>query len=262
VPNRDPAAGSRTNAAPEVPPYQELAAHYDEFLGMQAFRNMRQTFEWMVARYGLRFRSAADVGCGTGTFVDYLVRAGVDPVWGVDRSPEMLAQAVAKNRTNAARFLLQDLRELRLPRRVDLITCQFETLNYLLTDADLRAAFAAFAGALTPEGVALFDVAALRHAEPEPARRIEFSQFANETVSIRARYDAARSLQVARVRVGPPAAAQSERHVQRLHTIDDVTAAVDSSGLEIRAMHDCADPGKPAGSAESVIFLVGNATPR
>ncbi len=250
------------NATPEVPPYQELAAHYDEFLGEQAFRNMRKTFDWMVARYGLKFRSAADIGCGTGTFVDYLLRAGVDPVWGVDRSPEMLAQAVAKNPTNAARFLLQDLRELRLPHRVDLITCQFETLNYLLTDADLRAAFAGFADALTPDGVALFDVAARRHAEPEPARRIEFSQFANDTVSIRSRYDAERFLQVARVRVGSSAAAQSERHVQRLHTIDDVTAALDGSGLEIRAMHDCADPERPAQPAESVVFLVGVVAPR
>ena len=250
------------NATPEVPPYQGLAAHYDEFLGERAFRNMRATFDWMVARYGLRFRSAADVGCGTGIFVDYLLRAGIDPVWGIDRSPEMLAQAVTKNPANAARFLLQDLRELRLPGRVDLITCQFETLNYLLTDEDLRSAFAGFAGALTPDGVALFDVAARRHAEPAPAPRIEFSQFANETVSIRARYDAERFLQVARVRVGSPATALSERHVQRLHTIDDVTAALDGSGLEIRGMHDCADPQRPAQAAESVVFLVGVTTAR
>ena len=188
------------NGIPDVPPYQELAAHYDELLGEQSFRKMREAFEWIVGRYGLRFRSAVDVGCGTGTFVEYLLRTGVDPVWGVDRSPEMLAHAVARNRKNAAQFLLQDLRELRLPERVDLLTCQFETLNYLLTGADLHTAFAGFARALTPRGFAVFDVAARRPGPPGPRRRIEFSRFTNHTVTIRARYDTERKLQVGRER--------------------------------------------------------------
>jgi SAM-dependent methyltransferase len=243
------------NSTPDVPPYQGLAAHYDELLGEQSFRKMRDTFEWLVQRYGLRFRSAVDVGCGTGTFVEYLLRAGVDPVWGVDRSPEMLSQAVTKNGENRARFLLQDLRELRLPESVDLLTCQFETLNYLLTDTDLRTAFAGFAHALTPGGFAVFDVASRRPGQPGARRRIEFSRFANHTVTIHARYDTERLLQVARVRVAASAATQSERHVQRLHTIDDVAAALQGSGLEIRATHDCADVQRPAQLADSVIFL-------
>jgi len=243
------------NSTPEVPPYQGLAAHYDELLGEQSFREMRDTFDWIVRRYGLRFRSAVDVGCGTGTFVEYLLRAGVDPVWGVDRSPEMLAQAVIKNGQNKARFLLQDLRELRIPESVDLLTCQFETLNYLLTGADLHTAFAGFARALTPRGFAVFDVAARRPGRPGPRRRIEFSRFTNHTVTIRARYDTERKLQVGRVSVGGTAATQSERHVQRLHTVDDVAAALHGSGLELCALHDCADVQRPAQLAESVIFL-------
>ena len=243
------------NGRSEVPPYQGLAAHYDKLLGEESFQKMRDTFEWIVRRYGLRFRSAVDVGCGTGTFVEYLRRSGVDPVWGVDRSPEMLARAVAKNGQNKARFLLQDLRELRLPERVDLLICQFETLNYLLTDTDLHAAFAGFAHALNPGGFVVFDVAARRPRQPGPHRRIEFSRFANDTVTIRARFDNERMLQVGRVSVAGSAATQSERHVQRLHTIGDVTAALHDSGLELRAMHDCADVQRPAQLAESVIFI-------
>jgi len=243
------------NGIPDVPPYQELAAHYDELLGEQSFRKMREAFEWIVRRYGLRFRSAVDVGCGTGTFVEYLLRTGVDPVWGVDRSPEMLAHAVARNRKNAAQFLLQDLRELRLPERVDLLTCQFETLNYLLTDAELHTAFAGFARALNPGGLAVFDVAARRPSPPGPHRRLEFSRLTTETVTIRARYDTERMVQVGRVRVAGAAGTQSERHVQRLHSIGDVTAALRDSGLELRALHDCSDVQRPAQLAESVIFL-------
>ena len=138
---------------------------------------------------------------------------------------------------------------------MDLLTCQFETLNYLLTGADLHTAFAGFARALTPRGFAVFDVAARRPGPPGPRRRIEFSRFTNHTVTIRARYDTERKLQVGRVSVGGTAATQSERHVQRLHTVDDVAAALHGSGLELCALHDCADVQRPAQLAESVIFL-------
>ncbi len=52
----------------------------------------------------------------------------------------MLALAIAKNRDNQARFFCQDLKNLRLPEPVDLITCNFDSLNYLLTTDDLLRA--------------------------------------------------------------------------------------------------------------------------
>lgn len=240
---------------PELAPYQGLAAHYDELFGEQAAQDRLDMFEWIVDRYGLRFRSAVDVGCGTGTFVGYLLRSEVQPVWGVDLSPAMLVRAVAKNPQNETRFLCQDLRELRLPENVDLLTCQFETLNYLLTDADLRTAFAGFATALTPGGHAVFDVATRRPGQLESNAHIEDSEFANDSVTIRARYDAETLLQVASVQVVGSAADESETHIQRVHSVDDVVAALSGSGLVLRAMHDGADVERPVQQAENVVFL-------
>lgn len=239
----------------DVPAYQGLAAHYDEFIGDESFAKQRETFDWIVERYGLRFGSAIDIGCGTGTFVEYLWRCGVDPVWGIDRSPEMLEQAERKNSHNGARFLLQDLRELDVPETVELITCQFETLNYLLTDADLHAAFGCFAGALKPGGFAVFDVASRRPDRPQSPDLIEVSELDSPTVSIRAHYDTERMLQVAHVRVAETTASQSERHFQRIHTIDAIDVALTDTGLALRAMHDNADLQRPAEGAESVVVL-------
>lgn len=240
-------------SVPAVPPYEGLAAHYDELFGEQPAQDRVNMFEWVVDKYGLRFTSAVDVGCGTGTFVDYLLRSGVQPVWGVDLSPAMLARAIAKNPQNEGLFLLQDIRELRLPASVDLLTCQFETLNYLVTDADLRTAFSCFAGALAPGGYAVFDVATRRPGRPESNNPTEDSQFDSRSVTIRARYDTARLLQVASVAVvGAPA---PETHVQRIHTVDDVVAALDGSGLSLRAMYDSADVLQSARLAENVTFL-------
>ena len=160
------------NSSPDVPPYQGLAAHYDDLFGEQSAQDRLDTFDWIVERYGLRFRSAVDVGCGTGTFVGHLLRKRRCSRCGAStRSPAMLARAVTKNSQNEARFLLQDLRELRLPETVDLLTCQFETLNYLLTDADLHTAFACFAAALTPWRLRGFRCRATQRPERARIRR-------------------------------------------------------------------------------------------
>lgn len=246
-------------SVPAVPPYEGLAAHYDELFGEQPVQDRVTMFEWVVDRYGLRFTSAVDVGCGTGTFVDYLLRSGVQPVWGVDLSPAMLARAIAKNPQNEGRFLLQDIRELRLPASVDLLICQFETLNYLLTDADLRTALSRFAGALAPGGYAVFDVATRRPGQPESEDGMQDSQFATHSVTIRARYDTASLLQVASVSV--VGATAPETHVQRIHTVDEVVAALDGSGLALRAMHDSTDVLRPARQAENVTFLAQRTLP-
>jgi predicted TPR repeat methyltransferase len=59
---------------PVARPYSELAATYDATLGVPIFVGTRRAFEELVIRYGIDFRSAADIGCGTGLFARYLNR--------------------------------------------------------------------------------------------------------------------------------------------------------------------------------------------
>lgn len=234
--------------------YDAFAPLYDELLGDGFFPHLRRAFEQMERRYALRLSSAVDVGCGTGTFVAYLRARGVDPVWGVDRSPGMLAQAVAKNAGNGARFLHQDLRALRLPYRVDLLTCLFDTLNYLLTPADLRIALAAFGRALPPGGHALFDVITPRTFEPGRVHRLELAYGTRGTVTRRTTYLPGRR-QAAQVCVSGVFGDRCETHLQRAYTVAEVVVALAGSGLRLRAVHDFHRPLAPADRAERAIFL-------
>jgi ubiquinone/menaquinone biosynthesis C-methylase UbiE len=79
-------------------PYSAVAPYYDALVGDHFLGQLRCVFEQLVSRYRVRFASAADVACGTGTFVSYMRACGVPIVYGVDRSPEMLRLAVCKNR--------------------------------------------------------------------------------------------------------------------------------------------------------------------
>lgn len=141
-----------------APPYSQLALTYDAALGIPFLRATQQAFECLVRRYRIAFCSAADVGCGTGLFACYLSQCWGVPVFGVDRSPEMLQVAMRNCPEEKICFLQQDIRCLRLPCPVDLITANFDTVNHLLSEADLRLAFQRIAENLRPGGHFLFDV--------------------------------------------------------------------------------------------------------
>jgi SAM-dependent methyltransferase len=100
-----------------------------------------------------------DLACGTGSLALHMERRGWK-VWGVDGSPLMIAAARAKLRGPGVRvsFLKQDMRDLRLPEPVDLVTCMFDSINHLPGKADLLKTFRAVAAALRPGGYFVFDV--------------------------------------------------------------------------------------------------------
>ena len=108
-----------------APPYSQLASAYDIALGIPNFIGTRAAFERLVRRYDILSHSAADVGCGTGLFACYLNQCWGVPVFAVDRSPEMLDVARCNCTSPNVSFLLQDIRCLRLPCSVDLITANF-----------------------------------------------------------------------------------------------------------------------------------------
>src|SRR5262249_3066230 len=139
-------------------PYSRLAKAYDETIGLPAFHSTRRAFETLARRYGLRFRSAADVGCGTGLFARYLSDCWGAPAWAVDISPEMLRMAEGNCLGANVRLLRQDIRCLRLPEPVDLVTSNFDALNHLTEEGDLRVAFQRIAGNLRPGGHLYFDL--------------------------------------------------------------------------------------------------------
>ena len=139
-------------------PYSRLAPAYDAALGIRTFVGTRAAFETLVKRYGINFRSATDIGCGTGLFACYLSQCWGVRVFGVDRSPDMLRVAIQNCPDKNVCFLLQDIRCLQLPYPVDLITANFDTMNHLLTAPELRLAFRRIWENLRPGGHFIFDL--------------------------------------------------------------------------------------------------------
>ncbi len=147
-------------------PYRELSLIYDELVGDTAFECWKDNFEALVTRYCIHFEVAADVACGTGHAAGYLA-GRCATVYAVDASPEMLEVAESKMRAKNIVFLEQSFTELELPEPVDLLTCNFDSLNYLLREEDLREALARFALSLKAGGYCVFDMNTTRELEVE-----------------------------------------------------------------------------------------------
>lgn len=99
-----------------------------------------------------------DLACGTGSMTLELDRRGYDMI-GVDGSADMLAQAYERAEGNPdILWLKQDMREFELYGTVGAVTCCLDSLNYLLTPADLQKTFSLVHNYLDPDGLFLFDM--------------------------------------------------------------------------------------------------------
>lgn len=148
----------------EERPYRALASIYDELVGQTAFECWLENFDRLTRKNGVRFRTAADVACGTGLAAEHLA-ALCERVYAVDISSEMLEVASARHGRRNISYLCQGFTELELPEKVDLLTCNFDSLNYLTDERDLAEAFTRFAGSLNSGGWAIFDMNTCRQLE-------------------------------------------------------------------------------------------------
>ena len=99
-----------------------------------------------------------DLACGTGSMTLALAKKQYDMI-GIDGSAEMLAEAYnrAAGKTDVL-FLHQDMRCFELYGTVGAVTCCLDSLNYLLSPADLDACFSCVHNYLDPNGLFLFDM--------------------------------------------------------------------------------------------------------
>lgn len=243
--------------AAHVPPYSALAPGYDLAVGVRDFLQTRAVFEALVRHHGLRFGSAADLGCGTGLFAAWLARRFGVPVYAVDLSPQMLA--VARRNAAGARvtLLLQDLRRLRLPRPVALATANTCTLSHLLHPGDLARAFARIRQNLLPGGHLVFDL--ITPCQPWAAARgwERWLRVNGEDLLYRLRWDGpARLLRITIVHgARRPGPAQVELYLGKGYAPLEVARLLRAAGLEPVAIHD-PDTLRPASGCPPRVVVV------
>lgn len=156
--------------------YEALAVSYDRLTGDVDYEATVRFYFDILAREGLRPRTAVDLACGTGSVTVLLARRGLE-VTGVDLSEDMLTVAMDKaaQLPEMPRFVCQDLSRLTLPRGVDLAVCALDSLDYITDPAACAEAIRRVYRALNPGGVFIFDV-----NTPEKLRAMDGQVFLDE----------------------------------------------------------------------------------
>jgi len=138
-----------------------LATHYDELMDVVPYDEWVEYVLLLFSFVGHKPRCVLDCACGTGNVSFGLAEQGLE-VTGVDLSGDMIAvaQAKAADRQPALplRFVQADLSDFHLGQTFDSTTCLYDSLNYILDPAALRAAFGCIARHVEPGGVFVFDM--------------------------------------------------------------------------------------------------------
>jgi SAM-dependent methyltransferase len=220
----------------------------------------------VLARHPPPGRTALDLACGTGTLAITLAEQGWHVV-GLDQSPTMLALARAKAEAagvaDRVAFVQGDMREPNAKWRMQnvddaqdnehsfcilhfafsLVTCTYDSLNYLLDEADLARCFTAAAQVLVPGGVLYADMNT-RHFLEHDWPPCEISEQAGLVQIAQSRFEAPSAMSTMRL---TGFAGDDERgyrrfdetHVERAYPPELVAQLLAAAGLQVEAAYEC-----------------------
>ena len=158
--------------------YEVLAGCYDRLTYDVDYAAWAAYLEKHFRKNSLPGNTVLDLACGTGSLTRELALRGYEMI-GVDRSPEMLAEAAEKNRGVVPVepiFLCQSMERLDLYGTIDACVCCLDSVNYVTDPKKLQRAFGRVHLFLTPGGLFLFDV-----NSPEKLEGLDGQVFLDET---------------------------------------------------------------------------------
>jgi ubiquinone/menaquinone biosynthesis C-methylase UbiE len=139
--------------------YKKFASIYANGQYTVYSQKMAKLFPSILRQFKITPKNILDIACGEGTFALEMAKSGYH-VTGVDYSLDMLELARKKiiNKKQNIKFLYMDMRSLKFLEEFDIVTCWFDSLNYLLDKKDLEDTFKGVSKALKKGGLFIFDM--------------------------------------------------------------------------------------------------------
>jgi len=193
---------------------------------------------------GIVPKKVLDIACGEGSFAVGMAKLGYE-VTGVDQSPQMiaLAESRAVEEDVSVEFFVEDMRSVPFFNEFDLVTCFFDSLNYMLTIKDLQEAFQNAYQALKPGGFLIFDMNTIFGLAVEWMQAKTYVQNeADDFIEIhRQEYDYENQIATMHITIFKQRGALWERideaHHERGYPIADLQYLLTQMGFEISGMY-------------------------
>lgn len=148
-----------SNSSHDVDVYKNFAACYKRGNYNRFSSKMAELLPDILGEFSLHPEEVLDLACGEGTFSLRMAELGYK-VTGIDLSEEMLniARESAGGVGEEVKFIKEDMREISFSREFDLVTCWFDSMNYLKEEREWRQVFANVHKSLRKGGVFIFDM--------------------------------------------------------------------------------------------------------
>jgi len=142
-----------------TPKYTSFAFAYDEMMQNVDYVRWADYIDRIFALYNYRPKRLLNIACGTGAIDIILSNKGYD-MSGIDLAFEMLMWAKKKADARGINLNLwqQDMRQLTVAKPFDAALCLYDSINYIVTEEDLKLVFDKVYDALVPDGMFIFDV--------------------------------------------------------------------------------------------------------
>jgi SAM-dependent methyltransferase len=140
--------------------YKEFAHIYDELINNDIdYEKWSKVILELCNKLSLKKIDYLDLGCGTGNITEKIAPK-FNNSWAVDLSYDMLTEAETKFRGKPfkVKFVCQNICELNLNRRFDLITCCLDSTNYIIDKNNIKNYFNSVYNHLKDNGVFIFDI--------------------------------------------------------------------------------------------------------
>jgi SAM-dependent methyltransferase len=139
-------------------PYSISAEHYDDIYS-RITPVFRKVYELVLSNVHSKIVSMCDLCSGSGSHAIHFAKKGIE-VYAVDKVDSF--GTIIRNKALKAKvdvqYIQADMKDFHLPKKVDLVTCMFDSLNMLESKSDLRIVFKRTSNILETGGYFAFDV--------------------------------------------------------------------------------------------------------
>lgn len=140
--------------------YKDFAHIYDELIqGDVDYKAWGNVILGICKDNNINFEDYLDLACGTGNITKE-IGTSFKHTWGVDLSEDMLMESDMKLRAAniKGKLVNQDICNLELNRKFDLITCCLDSTNYILEETGIEKYLVGVKKHLKKDGIFIFDI--------------------------------------------------------------------------------------------------------
>ncbi|MDP4088098.1 MAG: class I SAM-dependent methyltransferase [Bacillota bacterium] len=244
--------------------YNRFAEIYDGLIAEDVdYALWRDFIIGKCSQYNIPMKDYLDLGCGTGN-LSLIIGKLFSRCWCVDLSEDMLIIAEEKFRENRikARFIMQNMIDLNLNTKFNLITSSLDCINYLTGDGDLDKLFSRIHAHLKDDGLFIFDINSeykLKNILGENT----FTYNSDEVVYIwenRIESEIVEMELTFFVKCDDFYERFDECHRERIYSHSDIRTSLNNNGLMIIDTLDNYTDQKPSYESERITYIIGKAT--